>query len=56
MIIHFAQKKFWEVLSYCLYVLSYNFELCHMTAEMSYLYGFTKIITFIVYVHKEITL
>ena len=30
---------------------TYNFALCHMTAC---LYGFTKVIKFIAYVHKEI--
>ena len=46
MIIHFAQKYLGSAWSLCMH--SYNFELCHMAAQTSHLYGFTEVIKFIV--------
>ena len=31
---------------------TYNFELCHMTTQISRLYGFTEVIKFIAYINK----
>ena len=46
----FCTKIFWEAFSHCVRMCTYNFELCHMTAQMSHLYGFTKVIKFIAYI------
>ena len=45
MIIHFVQKIFEKRLVIVYVYLYCNFELCHMTAEMSCLDGFNKVIS-----------
>ena len=35
-------------------MLTYNFELCHVTAQTSHLYGFTKVIKLIAYIKKSL--